>query len=261
MKTSRLPIRYFPLCFLIVSFTTSARLARSAELAEVPMSELSFHPKEDFNRSSDTISDRKEKYIFATGLAAFVAARYLDPSVRDHWAGTHPLGSSTDFTNNVLGTGVPGVIAGGAFWIYGYEEKRPHEVHAGQAELEALAATGILTEAIKFGAQRERPDSSDRHSFPSGHTSTVFASATVFEEFYGWKAGVPLYALGVLTAVGRIVDNRHWLSDTVGGAVLGSAIGHAVARGNLASLNSEVKFSVAPIVTENERLLEMQIKF
>ena len=45
---------------------------------------------------------------------------------------------------------------------------------------------------------------------------------------YGWKLGLPFYALGVYTAASRIHDKKHWLSDTVMGATVGVAAGRAV---------------------------------
>ena len=40
-------------------------------------------------------------------------------------------------------------------------------------------------------------------SFPSGHASATFATATVLQRHYGWKLGLPFYLLGVYTAASR----------------------------------------------------------
>ena len=50
----------------------------------------------------------------------------------------------------------------------------------------------------------------------------------MLQRHYGWKLGVPFYALGVYTAASRIHDRKHWLSDTVMGATVGIAAGRAV---------------------------------
>jgi membrane-associated phospholipid phosphatase len=50
----------------------------------------------------------------------------------------------------------------------------------------------------------------------------------VLQEHYGWKLGVPFFAIASYTAASRIVDNRHWASDVVFGAFLGMANGRTV---------------------------------
>jgi membrane-associated phospholipid phosphatase len=96
-------------------------------------------------------------------------------------------------------------------------------------QLEALAATGVATILIKVSVDRTRPDASDRASFPSGHTSTTFATATVLNEIYGWRAGAPAFALAALTGLSRMSADRHWFSDVAAGATLGVWLGRAFA--------------------------------
>ncbi|MEK7355165.1 MAG: phosphatase PAP2 family protein, partial [Bdellovibrionota bacterium] len=127
---------------------------------------------------------------------------------------------------------IPGAILGGAFWIYGDTKENPLATHAGQAQLESLLATTVLVSAMKQVTARQRPNG-DPGALPSAHVAHVFATGAVLNEFYGWKAGAPVYALGVLTAVGRMQDDRHWLSDTVGGAAVAIFIGRAFARSHL----------------------------
>lgn len=65
-------------------------------------------------------------------------------------------------------------------------------------------------------------------SFPSGHTNTVFATATAFALEYKHKKWVPPVAYGIatITGISRLYDNRHWASDVL----VGAAIGHFVTR-------------------------------
>ena len=59
-------------------------------------------------------------------------------------------------------------------------------------------------------------------SFYSGHATMAFARATALsEEMNNTYATVALYSFASLTAVSRVYDDRHWLSDIVAGAVLG----------------------------------------
>lgn len=81
----------------------------------------------------------------------------------------------------------------------------------------SLAATYIL----KYSIRKERPDHSDHHSFPSTHTSMAFQGATFLQRRYGWKYGVPAYALSVYVGWGRIYAQKHDFSDVATGAAIG----------------------------------------
>jgi membrane-associated phospholipid phosphatase len=81
-------------------------------------------------------------------------------------------------------------------------------------------------------ASRTRPDGSDQLSFPSGHTSTAFAWATVANAHYGWKAGVPSYLAASAIGLSRITNDKHHLSDVVAGATIGLITGRTVVRTN-----------------------------
>ena len=91
--------------------------------------------------------------------------------------------------------------------------------------------TVALTYAFKYGVGRLRPDGSDYKSFPSGHSSVAFATATMYQMWYGWKAGVPAYAFAAITAFQRLDDNRHWLSDVIMGAAIGITVPYMFYKG------------------------------
>jgi len=96
--------------------------------------------------------------------------------------------------------------------------------------MQAAIVNVAYTELLKYGVSRERPDGSNSMSFPSGHTSTAFSLATVAEQHYGWKVGVPAYALASCIGLTRIEQNRHYLSDVLAGATLGVIVGRTVTR-------------------------------
>ena len=79
----------------------------------------------------------------------------------------------------------------------------------------------ILTFSLKEIVGRERPDGVGFDSFPSGHTSTTFQSASFIQRRYGWKYGIPAYALAGFTGFSRINADRHYLSDVLVGAAIG----------------------------------------
>ena len=93
----------------------------------------------------------------------------------------------------------------------------------------AMVTNGILTEGMKRGVGRKRPNGSCCKSFPSGHTSHSFTIATIVNELYGNQMCIAAYCLAVLVAASRINDNKHYLSDVLFGAGLGTAVGRGFA--------------------------------
>ncbi len=83
----------------------------------------------------------------------------------------------------------------------------------------------IVNQAITIGLksiiQKPRPDFSNNNAFPSGHTSTTFQSASFIQQRYGWKYGIPAYALAGFTAYSRIEGKKHDGWDIAAGIVIG----------------------------------------
>lgn len=89
----------------------------------------------------------------------------------------------------------------------------------------SYAIMAALVNAGKYTIKEMRPDGSSENSFPSGHTATAFASATILHKEYGltrslWYS-VAGYSVATLTGVMRVMNNRHWASDVLCGAGLG----------------------------------------
>jgi membrane-associated phospholipid phosphatase len=97
-----------------------------------------------------------------------------------------------------------------------------------------------MTAAIKMSVGRTRPDGTE-YSFPSGHSSVTFATATVLQRNLGWKVGIPAYGFATYVAASRIQDKRHFLSDVTFGAAIGIVAGRSVTVGK-----GDAKFAIAP---------------
>lgn len=94
-----------------------------------------------------------------------------------------------------------------------------------KAEVIMLASVGLL----KRGTQVIRPDGSDNHSFPSGHTAQAFLGAVMIQREYGHKSiWYPVAAYTVATSVGvlRVLKNEHYTSDVLVGAGIGMLSAH-----------------------------------
>ncbi len=75
-------------------------------------------------------------------------------------------------------------------------------------------------------------------SFPSGHSTVVFAIATVVATSYTRTVWVPIvcYTFAGLTAASRVYQNDHWFSDVFAGAALGFAIGRTIMNNHIKKL-------------------------
>ncbi len=91
---------------------------------------------------------------------------------------------------------------------------------------DAFATTimaGVVN-TLKTTTHVMRPDGSNRHSFPSGHTATAFMTATMLTKEYGQKSpwiGIGAYSVATATGLMRMANNKHWLSDVMTGAGIG----------------------------------------
>ncbi|HEY8996673.1 MAG TPA: phosphatase PAP2 family protein, partial [Edaphobacter sp.] len=119
--------------------------------------------------------------------------------------------------------------------------KNEHFHSAGLLGMEAFGDAYLVSTLFKFTSYRERPflndarghffsaDAGSNSSFPSGHSMTAFAAATVLAEEYPtfWKQAA-LYSLATGVGVTRILGERHFPSDVLIGSVGGWMIGHYV---------------------------------
>lgn len=74
---------------------------------------------------------------------------------------------------------------------------------------------------LKHTIHSTRPDKTDRHSFPSGHTARAFRGAEMVRSEFGWSYGAGAYAIAVTVGALRIHHHRHRFGDVAAGAVIG----------------------------------------
>jgi membrane-associated phospholipid phosphatase len=117
--------------------------------------------------------------------------------------------------------------------------------HIGFDMIRALIVSQSLTQGIKFATQRDRP-TGECCSFPSGHASTAFATASVIERHFGYRGAWPTFAVAGYVAMSRLHDNRHFLSDVLFGSALGIASGWTVV-----GRHGRERFAVMPVPTHD----------
>lgn len=147
-------------------------------------------------------------------------------------------------------------LIGGAMYAAGRirDDKRLADVglHGTEALVIGNAVGGVLK--VVLGRARpsvhENPDpsdfrlgrglslrSDDYQSFPSGHTIAAFAAAAAvtaetrrYWPAYTWLIGPAMYGGAALAGVSRMYDNRHWATDVITGAAIGTFAGLKVVR-------------------------------
>ncbi|MEY2555362.1 MAG: hypothetical protein QOF93_506 [Verrucomicrobiota bacterium] len=155
----------------------------------------------------------------------------------------------------------------GSFYIYGEFFKDPRAKTTALDSIAASAiASGIVTNSFKYVIGRGRPTDghgaynfrpfSGQDSFSSGHTTEAFALASVISEHYDslWVQ-VPAYGLASAVGYARLNNNRHWPSDVLAGAVIGTFVGKTVVHFN----QKHRQVSIQPLVGPDIRGAQMSM--
>jgi hypothetical protein len=165
----------------------------------------------------------------AIGSGAALAAHPFDDNVNRHFQGA---GAADAWFGPGKYIGETATLAASSLTVYavGRLADEPKVSHIGMDLIRALVVDEALTQTLKHAVGRERPDGSDNHSFPSGHSSATFAVATVLERHLNWKLIVPAYLFSSYIGVSRLHENKHFLSDVAFGAAVGIISGRTVTR-------------------------------
>ena len=124
-----------------------------------------------------------------------------------------------------------GLLTGGLALEHYLSDQSKLDLHRKlQYAFTAMAASTVITYGFKYGVGRERPNGGNNRSFPSGHTSHSFTIAAVSQELLGYKVGILAYAMAAVVGFSRIQDNKHYLSDVIFGAGIGTVIGRGFGR-------------------------------
>ena len=166
--------------------------------------------------------------IFTIGIKSF--AQDAETQWLIHNNSANPSGVWKGFSASVY----PIALASpSAILAYGYIKKDKHYKNAGWYMVGSLAANTIVTQGAKYIINRKRPyqdyplqvnpyQADIDPSFPSGHTSTAFATAAALSiTFHKWYVTVPAYLWATGVGYSRINLGEHYPSDVLVGAVVG----------------------------------------
>jgi len=165
----------------------------------------------------------------------------------------------------LLGDGNVSLGISGLFYLTGAVFKDKKAKDTSKLVLMSLIHSGVVVQLIKHLSGRQRPQAENGadhwegpsgffkryknnrdmfyDAFPSGHTITVWSTATVIAHQYNKSPIVPVicYSLAALSGLSRITEDTHWFSDVFVGAVLGFAIGKLIYK------KRSQKFIITPI--------------
>ncbi|MBY0315195.1 MAG: phosphatase PAP2 family protein [Bdellovibrionales bacterium] len=120
---------------------------------------------------------------------------------------------------------VPNALyAGGMYAAYLWTDDKDYQRFASQM-FRASLYSGLFTNVIKELIPETRPNKVGRNSFPSGHTTTAFAFASIIGMNHKWYWSVPAYTFATFVGFSRINDNKHFLHDVTMGATVGIMYG------------------------------------
>jgi membrane-associated phospholipid phosphatase len=163
------------------------------------------------------------------------------------------LNSASKYGLERLGSGLYSLPALGVLYGVGAIIKNDKARYTALKGAEAYLLGFIADNVMKQLTNRHRPYQSDpanpyiwngplsltiNSSFPSGHSTNIFAVATVIATAYSSTIWVPIvcYTLAGLTAASRVYQNDHWFSDVFVGSALGFAIGRTIMNNHIKKL-------------------------
>jgi membrane-associated phospholipid phosphatase len=194
--------------------------------------------------------------LLGFGVAAAAIAR-ADERLAAWIRGPGVQGPSLNTVARVFNfTGDPGtVVAGATLYVFGAATQRRHAMDAAVHIGESVVGASVITGVLKMVTGRARPyvsadtnphdwrfgrgrDGGQYQSLPSGHTTAAFAFASAMASETAtwtpnWRWVAPAgYGAAILVALARMYDDKHWASDVVLGAGIGTATAKAIVRIN-----------------------------
>jgi len=130
---------------------------------------------------------------------------------------------------------MPATVIG--IWSQGYFTNNKVMMRNAYKSAISIAIAITSTSALKFAINRTRPytkypndiikrDNAGPYSFPSGHTTAAFATATAMSLSYNkWYITIPSFAYAGFVGYSRMRLGMHYGTDVFGGIIIGVGSG------------------------------------
>ncbi len=167
-------------------------------------------------------------------LFLVVSILFLDRDMAEYFS-HHKLHLFKPIT--ALGNALWYIVPGLGVYMY-YRNKRADIAKKGLYLVLSVAISGLITDIIKILVGRPRPKMWIHHhlgspqwlefkasfwSMPSGHTTTAFAAGVALGYIFP-KYRYLFWAMALLVGVSRVVLAKHYPSDVLVGALIGSLV-------------------------------------
>lgn len=169
-----------------------------------------------------------KKVLYSGAAATLILLSVQDEVIRPvqkDVAEDKPLGKFSKFVEP-MGRVIPNILY--AAFMFGDYLLTKNELSKERVILmtkATLYSSAVIT-VLKYTVQEPRPNGGgSKVSFPSGHTTTAFAFASVVGMEHDLPYGIAAYTLATLVGFSRMNDNMHWLHDVVAGATIGTSYG------------------------------------
>ena len=189
--------------------------------------------------------DQRDWIKMGALVSGTVGLTLVDQSVAD-FSQSHKNSTESYISRNVLehfGAEHSFIVLSGIF-VYGTFKHDNRCVSTALLAVESFTLASLVTRVSKSLVGRQRPDNWEGNgpyeingpfkgkSFPSGHTTASFAVASVIATQFRESKWIPVtaYSVAALSGLSRIYDNKHWLSDVVAGAAIGTLVGNLVSH-------------------------------
>lgn len=166
--------------------------------------------------------------VMAAGAGcAYLAYRTESSSGYSDFLPETPFSTFDKVDNFIFGEALP--ISATTLWIAGSISNSENAENTGEVLCRGLLYTYGFVQTLKLTTHRTRPDSTNTRSFPSAHVAGASCTAVVLWNRYGADVGIPFAALALYTCASRLNLGKHFPSDVVFGAAIGTACGFAAA--------------------------------
>ncbi|MFV0506470.1 MAG: phosphatase PAP2 family protein [Bacteroidales bacterium] len=253
------------ICILLtkISYSRTIESTYITDSTETDWKIIKSIPQDAWQFVASPVWWNKKQWFTASGLVATtVALMFVDKPIQDFTQrNISSVSKSVAYTAELGGSKINIGLA--TSYLVGAAIKDEKLRRASLLSLSSILISGAFVQIAKQSFSRVRPYEASNQwqfngpftkiaqysSFPSGHTSTAFAVASVFSTVYDTKfVKILSYSLASLTGLSRIHDNVHWASDVFMGAALGTLTGHFIAKRHLRGGINDSSISLNPTI-------------